>query len=100
MLRHPPRPRCDKCGSYEWNAIEASGRGTVYSYVVNHHPKVPAFEYPLPIALVELEEGTRLVADLVGIEPAEIEIGLPVTVEWVDHDPDLTLPAFRPAAKE
>jgi uncharacterized OB-fold protein/acyl dehydratase len=100
VLRHPPRPRCDKCGSYEWNAIEASGRGTVYSYVVNHHPKVPAFEYPLPIALVELEEGTRLVADLVGIEPAEIEIGLPVTVEWVDHDPDLTLPVFRPAAKE
>ena len=100
VLRHPPRPRCDKCGSYEWNALEASGRGTVYSYVVNHHPKVAAFDYPLPIALVELEEGTRLVADLVGVEPAEIEIGLPVTVEWIDHDPELTLPAFRPAAEE
>jgi uncharacterized OB-fold protein/acyl dehydratase len=96
VLRHPPRPRCDRCGSYEWDAPEASGRGTVYSYVVNHHPQVPAFDYPLPIALVELEEGTRLVADLVGVEPAEIEIGMPVTVEWIEPDPDLTLPAFRP----
>ena len=99
VLRHPPRPRCDKCGSYEWNALEASGRGTVYSYVVNHHPQIPAFDYPLPIALVELEEGTRLVADLVGVEPAEIEVGMPVTVEWIDHDPELTLPAFRPAPR-
>ncbi len=97
VLRHPPRPRCDRCGSYEWDTVEASGRGSVYSYVVNHHPQVPAFDYPLPIALVELEEGTRLVADLVGIEPAEIQIGMPVTVEWIDHDPDLSLPAFRPA---
>ena len=101
MLRHPPRPRCDRCGSYEWDTVEASGRGTVYSYVVNHHPQVPAFDYPLPSRLVELEEGTRLVADLVGIEPATTStIGMPVTVEWVDHDPDLTLPAFRPAAQE
>jgi uncharacterized OB-fold protein/acyl dehydratase len=98
-LRHPPRPRCDRCGSYEWDALEASGRGIIYSYVVNHHPQIPAFDYPLPIALIELEEGTRLVADLVGIEPTEIEIGMPVTVEWIEPDPDLTLPAFRPAPK-
>ena len=97
VLRHPPRPRCDRCGSYEWNVVDATGRGTVYSYVVNHQPQLPAFDYPLPIALVELEEGTRLVADLVGIEPDEIRIGMPVVVEWIDHDPDLTLPAFRPA---
>ena len=66
-------------------------------HVVNHQPQVPAFDYPLPIALVELEEGTRLVADLVGVEPDEIRIGMPVVLEWIDHDPDLTLPAFRPA---
>jgi uncharacterized OB-fold protein len=96
-LRHPPRPRCDVCGSYEWNVVDAGGRGTVYSYVVNHQPQVPAFDYPLPVALVELEEGVRMVADLVGLEPAEIRIGMPVTVEWIDYDPDLSLPAFRPA---
>jgi 3-oxo-4,17-pregnadiene-20-carboxyl-CoA hydratase alpha subunit len=96
-LRHPPRPRCDKCGSYEWNELEASGRGTVYSYVVNHHPQVPAFDYPLAVGLIELEEGTRLVANIVGIEPAAVEVGMAVEVEFVEHDPDLTLPAFHPA---
>jgi len=96
-LRHPPEPRCAACGSYEWHAKEASGRGTVYSYVVNHYPQVPAFDYPLPIGLIELEEGTRLVADLVDIDPSAVRIGMPVAVEWLDLDPDLTLPAFKPA---
>ena len=96
-LRHPPRPRCDKCGSYEWNALEASGRGTVYSYVVAHYPQVPAFDYPLPIALVDLEEGTRLVADLVDVDPADVKVGMAVEVVWQDHDEDLTLPGFKPA---
>ncbi len=100
VLRHPPRPRCDKCGSYEWDAAEASGRGTVYSFVVNHYPQVPAFDYPLAVALIELEEGTRLVANIVGIEPTDITIGMPVEVEFVEHDPDLTLPAFRSAGKK
>ena len=100
VLRHPPRPRCDQCGSYEWDTVEASGRGTVYSYVVNHHPQVPAFDYPLPVGLIELEEGTRLVADIVGIAPDAITVGMPVELEWVDHDPDLSLPAFRPARGE
>jgi uncharacterized OB-fold protein len=72
------------------------GRGTVYSYVVVHHPQVPAFDYPLPIAVVELEEGTRLVADLVGIEPDAVAIGMPVAVEFVATDDELTLPMFRP----
>ncbi len=76
--------------------MAASGRGTVYSFVVNHYPQVAAFDYPLPIGLIELEEGTRLVADLVGIDASAVRIGLPVVVEFVDHDPDLTLAAFRP----
>jgi uncharacterized OB-fold protein/acyl dehydratase len=99
VLRHPPRPRCDKCGSYEWDALEASGRGTVYSYVVNHYPQVPAFDYPLAVGLIELEEGTRLVANIVGIDPSEVTVGMPVEVEFVDHDPGLTLPAFHPRSK-
>jgi len=95
VLRHPPRPMCDRCGSLEWQPIEASGRGTIYSFVVNHYPQVPAFDYPLPIGLIELEEGTRLIADLVGSDPAAYTIGLPVEVEFIDHDPDLTLAAFH-----
>jgi len=96
-LRHPPRPRCDKCGSYDWDSIDASGRGVVYSFVVNHYPQVPAFDYPLAVGLIELDEGTRLVANIVGIDPADVTVGMPVEVEFVEHDPDLTLPAFHPA---
>jgi 3-oxo-4,17-pregnadiene-20-carboxyl-CoA hydratase alpha subunit len=96
-LRHPPRPRCDQCGSYEWNALEASGKGTVYSFVVAHYPQVPAFDYPLPIALIDLEEGTRLVADLVDVAPEDVKVGMAVAVVWQDHDDELTLPGFKPA---
>ena len=96
-LRHPPRPMCSECRSYEWDVVDASGRGSVYSFVVNHYPHVPAFDYPLAVGLIELEEGTRLVADVIGVEPSEIQVGMPVEVEWVDHDPDLSLPAFKPS---
>ena len=96
VLRHPPRPRCDKCGSYEHDAVEASGKGTIYSFVVIHYPQVPSFDYPLPVGLIALEEGTRLVADLTGAEASEFKIDMPVILEWQDLDSDLTLPAFRP----
>ena len=95
-LRHPPRPACPRCRSFEWDTVDASGRGTVFSYVVVHHPQVPGFEYPLPIAVVELDEGTRLVADLIGVDPAEVEVGMPVVVDMVALDDELTLPMFRP----
>ena len=87
---------CGVCQSLDWDAVEASGRGTVYSFVINHYPQVPAFDYPLAVGLIELEEGTRLVANLTGIDPADISVGMPVEVEFVDHDDDLTLPAFHP----
>jgi len=99
-LRHPPLPACPSCRSFEWDTVEASGRGSVFSFVVVHYPQVPAFDYPLAIGLVELEEGTRLVADLVGREPSAWRIGQAVEVEFVDHDDELTLPAFRPAPAE
>ncbi len=96
-LRHPPLPACANCGSLEWDTVEASGRGTLYSYVVVHYPQVAAFEYPLPIGLVELEEGTRVVANLGGAEPDEFVIGMELRAEFVDHGEDLSLPVFVPA---
>jgi len=96
-LRHPPGPCCPVCGSFEWDTVESTGEGTVYSYVVAHHPKHPAFDYPLVIALIELPEGTRLTANLVDVAPEDVEIGMPVSLDWLDADPDLTLPVFRPA---
>ena len=97
-LRHPPGPACPACHSLEWETQEASGRGSVYSFVRFHHPPLPAFEHPNPIVLVELEEGTRLVSNLVGVEPGKIEIGMPVQVDFSQVDPELRLPLFRPVS--
>jgi uncharacterized OB-fold protein len=97
-LRHPPLPACAKCQSLEWDTVEASGRGVLYSFVVVHYPQVPAFDYPLPIGLVELEEGTRLVANIDGIAPGELEIGMALQATFVDYDDGLSLPVFVPAA--
>jgi uncharacterized OB-fold protein/acyl dehydratase len=94
-LRHPPGPMCPRCHALDWDHLVASGRGHVYSFVVAHHPPVPPFAYPNAIALIELDEGTRLVSNLVGIDPAEIAIGLRVRVEFTRVDEDLILPLFR-----
>jgi uncharacterized OB-fold protein/acyl dehydratase len=94
-LRHPPGPACAECHSFEWDTVEASGRGTVYSFVVVEHPQVPSFDYPLPVVLVELEEGTRLVSNLLDVPADEVEIGMPVVAELVTFDDELTIPQFR-----
>jgi len=96
-LRHPPGPVCPTCHSLEWDAVEASGRGTVYSYVVAHHPPIPPFEYPNGIVLVALEEGTRIVSNLVGVEPDAMRIGMPVQARFVQIEGDRTLLQFEPA---
>ncbi|OBH11359.1 Zn-ribbon domain-containing OB-fold protein [Mycobacterium sp. E1747] len=97
-LRHPPRPMCPHCRSLDWDTVESSGRGTVYSYVMPHEPKFPFFEYPYVVALVELEEGVRLVSNLTGIDPAEVRTGMPVEVYYQGFDNDLALHQFRPAS--
>ncbi len=96
-LRHPPGPCCPQCGSFAWDTVEAQGNGHVYSYVVNHHPRHPAFDYPLVVAVIELTEGTRLITNMTGVAPTDVEVGMPVVLDWIDPDPDLSPPAFRPA---
>jgi uncharacterized protein len=93
-LRHPPLPACAVCQSLEWDTVEASGRGVLYSFVVVHYPQVAAFDYPLPIGLVELEEGTRVVANIDGFAPGELRIGQALQVTFVDYDDELSLPVF------
>lgn len=96
-LRHPPSPMCPKCRSLEHDTVEASGKGVLYSHVTMHHPPLPAFEYPNTIALVELAEGTRLVAGLIDITREDVEIGMPLQLEIVRCDDELTVPMFRRA---
>jgi uncharacterized OB-fold protein len=88
---------CPDCQSLDWDTVEACGRGQVYSFVVAHHPKVPPFAYPNAIVLVELEEGTRIVSNLVGIDPAAIEVGMDVTAEFYELEEDRVFLQFTPA---
>ena len=102
QLRHPPRPMCPNCRSLDWDTVESCGRGTVYSYVMPHEPKFPFFEYPYVVALVELEEGVRLVSNLTDIAPTDVAVGMPVEVYYQAFDgagsQDLVLHQFRPSA--
>jgi uncharacterized OB-fold protein/acyl dehydratase len=96
VLRHPPRAMCGSCQSVEWDGIQASGKGTVYSFTVLHHPKIPGYEFPLVVALIELEEGTRLVANVTGCDASEVEIGMAVRCRIENVDEELKLPMFYP----
>ena len=94
-LRHPPGPMCPACGADKPEYVLAAGTGEVYSYVVHHHPPVPGRQVPFVVALVQLTEGVRMVGELLGADPEQVRIGLPVRAEFVKVDGDLTLPAWR-----
>ena len=96
-LRHPPGPRCLSCGAMSAGYVVAAGTGEVYSYVVHHHPPVPGKKLPITIALVQLPEGVRMVGELLGSDPDQVRIGLPVRAEFIRVDDDLALPAWRAA---
>jgi uncharacterized OB-fold protein len=96
VLRHPPAPLCDRCGSDDQGYLVASGRGVVYSHVTHHYPPIPGVERPHVVLLVELEEGVRLVSELA--ERAEVHIGMPVQVAFTKVPGGALRPTFRPAA--
>ena len=95
-LRHPPRTACPHCQSLDIEIAELSGDGEIYSYALLWHPRSPRFDYPVIAILVDLAEGIRVVSNLVGAEPGEVRIGLPVTVEFQPCENDLAVPVFRP----
>ncbi|MEU9142375.1 OB-fold domain-containing protein [Streptomyces sp. NPDC048349] len=103
-LRFPWLPGCNACASLGWDTVEASGAGTVFSYVVMHHPPFPAFTAhedpagaggPYAVALVELAEGVRMISNVTGVPYDKVRIGLPVQLEFLRVDDDLELPVFR-----
>ena len=100
--RFPWLPGCNACGSDAWTAEAAGGAGAVYSYVVVHHPLPAAFreQGPYAVALVELEEGVRVISNILGLPAAEVRIGLPVRLDFERCDEELTLPVFRPAGAD
>lgn len=100
-FRYPPSPCCPKCMHTEstWEAM--SGFGKVVSWVVFHQNYYPGttFAVPYNTAIVELDEGPRLISNLVEIENSEIVIGMPVEVLFKYLDEEFKLPQFRPVAK-
>lgn len=99
-LRHPPGPACAACRSFAWDAVESTRQGTLHSWTVIHHPQDPGFTYPLVVGLVDLAEGTRLVADMEGVDVDDLRIDMPVEVSFAQHPQGEILPRLRPATPE
>ena len=98
-FRYAPKRLCPYClaEGFEWRAV--SGRGEVYTFTVEHHAYSPAWkgETPYVIAVIELEEGPRMMSRIVGCEPDAVRIGLAVQVTFEKATEEITLPLFRPA---
>jgi uncharacterized OB-fold protein len=95
-LRHPPRPMCPHCHSVERTIVRLSGRGEVYSWIVPRHPAPVGFAESPIVALVELEEGIRIVSNVVGAAPGLVRQGLPVEVAFEPTRSGRAVPVFRP----
>ena len=94
-VRMPPGPMCPQCHSLEWEARDASGRGTVHSWILSHHP-TEADAAPRIVVLVDLAEGVRLISNLL-CDLDDVEPEMPVEVVFRDYH-GVVLPQFVPAA--
>lgn len=94
----PPRPFCPKCASRNVSVFAASGNASLYSYVISHRPS-PGFTPPYSIAVVELEEGPRMMTNIVGCPqtPEALELDMPLKVKFEKLDEDITIALFVPA---
>jgi uncharacterized protein len=93
----PPRPFCPNCGSRDVTVIEASGRGRLYSYIINHLP-APGYEPPFTVAVVMLDEGVKMVSNIVDCpaEPEALTLDMPLEVTFEQRG-DIAVPQFKPA---
>jgi uncharacterized OB-fold protein len=96
----PPRPFCPACGSRKVAVFVASGKATLYSYLIHHRP-VPGFVPPYAIAVVELAEGPRMMTNIVDCAqtPEALVLDMPLEVAFQKLDEQVTLPVFRPAGR-
>jgi uncharacterized protein len=93
---HFPRSFCPHCSgsALEWRP--ATGRGTVYSYTVDHRPPRAFGVEPYVVALVDLDEGVRVMTNIVGTPPGAVRVGLPVELTWEPLADGRNLPLFQP----
>ncbi|TGD71260.1 DNA-binding protein [Mangrovimicrobium sediminis] len=95
----PPRPFCPHCGKRDVEVFRASGRATLYSYVINYRPRPDMGEEPYAIAVVTLEEGPRLMTNIVSCPqtPEALQLDMPLQVHFAAQNETITLPLFEPA---
>jgi uncharacterized OB-fold protein len=97
----PPGSRvCTECLGEEVDWVQASGRGTLFTFGIMHQRYHPGFVDDLPynVAVVELEEGPRLNTNIVGVENEALRVGMPVEVVFEELTDEVSLPKFRPAS--
>lgn len=94
---YPPRPFCPGTGSRDIEIFEASGKGRLYSYVINQMP-APGYEPPFVVAVVMLEEGVKMLTNIVDCppDPAALELDMPLEVTF-EMRGDVAVPQFKPA---
>ncbi|HEX4196536.1 MAG TPA: Zn-ribbon domain-containing OB-fold protein [Caulobacteraceae bacterium] len=93
----PPRPFCPKCASRNVEVFKATGRGFLYSYVINHRPRPDLGTEPHSIAVVQLDEGPRMMTNIVGCPqtPEALKLDMPVEATFETFG-DIALPFFQP----
>jgi uncharacterized OB-fold protein len=92
-----PIPACPRCLATGWRWTPSTGRGTLYSFSVVHRPPDPSFPVPYVLAIVALDDGVKMMTNIIGCAPGDVRIGMPVQVEFQPVSDDISLPCFRPA---
>ena len=95
-LQHPPRPMCPRCHSVQREPVRLSGRGQVYSWIIPRHPPPVGFAQPPIVALIQLEEGIRLLSNVVGVADGQMLLGMEVEVQFEPTAGGYAVPVFRP----
>lgn len=97
-LRYYPRALCPACLSADTELVLSSGQGTVYTYTVTYQNHSAGFrdELPYVLAYVELDEGVRMLTNIVGCAPERVAVGMRVAVVFDDVTPEISLPKFTP----
>ncbi len=98
-MRYYPRAQCPSCLSPRTEWVRAHGRGKVYTFTATYQNQSPGFRESLPyiMAYIELDEGLKMLTNLVDCRPEDVKIGMPVEVVYEDVTPEVTLAKFRPA---
>lgn len=97
-IRWPASVICPVCYSNESDLITARGKGKIYTFVVYHQAYLDAVasDVPYVVGVVQLDEGPRILTNIVGCRPDEVECDMPVEVTWKDVHKDLSIPHFKP----